>query len=176
VRSGGTFDEAAWARWCREAAARPLPGALAFTRLAADHGVAVYYLSNRSRDLDVATLANLRAAGFPVPSPDVFLGRGTAVAGCVSKGGDKGCRRREVGRTHRVLLQVGDQLGDFLDVAVNTPAGRQAAMAPYADWIGERWFVLPNPTYGAWVSALERAPGPQDPTVRRREKLEALRY
>ncbi|HZW51392.1 MAG TPA: acid phosphatase, partial [Rudaea sp.] len=33
-------------------------------------------------------------------------------------------------------------------------AGRAAAVEPYADWFGERWFVLPNPTYGSWEPAL----------------------
>ena len=36
----------------------------------------------------------------------------------------------------------------------NTPAGHRAAVAPYLGWVGERWFVLPNPTYGAWEAVL----------------------
>ena len=41
-----------------------------------------------------------------------------------------------------------------LDVLANTHAGRAAAVEPYAGWFGERWFVLPNPTYGSWEPAL----------------------
>jgi predicted secreted acid phosphatase len=48
-----------------------------------------------------------------------------------------------------VLTQLGDQIGDFVDVMANTPDGRRAAMAPCLGWIGERWSVLPNPTYGS---------------------------
>ena len=51
-------------------------------------------------------------------------------------------------------FQFGDQIGDFVDVLANTHAGRAAAVEPYADWFGERWFVLPNPTYGSWEPAL----------------------
>jgi 5'-nucleotidase (lipoprotein e(P4) family) len=176
VRTGQAYDEAGWSQWCREKAARPLPGAVAFARLAAEHGVAVFFLSNRAQSLDGVTLDNLRDAGFPVPSPGVFLGLGTSVPGCTQSGSDKGCRRRQVGRDHRVLLQLGDQIGDFVDVAANSPEGRRAALAPYADWIGERWFVLPNPTYGSWEPALFGNDRSLPAAKRRQAKLDALRY
>jgi acid phosphatase len=175
VRSGGEFNEADWAAWCREAKARALPGVVAFTRFAVQHGVEVIYLSNRAKDLDQATLANLRAAGLPVAGPQSFLGLGTFVEDCEQVGSEKGCRRQLVARHHRVLMQFGDQLGDFVDVLPNTPAGRRKVVAPYLDWIGERWFVLPNPTYGSWEPALFdndwRAPREE----RRESKLRALR-
>src|SRR5690606_3906867 len=101
-----------------------------------------------------ATLANLRAVGVPVAGPDVLLGLGTTVPGCTAKGSDKGCRRQWVSRRYRVLMQFGDQLGDFMDIPQNTPAAREAAVKPYLGWIGRRWFVLPNPTYGSWEPAL----------------------
>ena len=25
--------------------------------------------------------------------------------------------------------------------------------APYQAWFGQRWFLLPNPTYGGWYTA-----------------------
>jgi hypothetical protein len=27
------------------------------------------------------------------------------------------------------------------------------AIVPYLAWLGQRWFLLPNPTYGNWYSA-----------------------
>lgn len=175
VRSGKPFDAASWSAWCREASAKALPGAVAFAQLAARHGVTVFYLSNRATALSAPTLANLRAQGFPLP-PDheVFLGRGTEVAGCTSTGGDKGCRRRLVGRGYRVLLQVGDQLGDFIDVDASSTAARAAAMAPWLDWIGERWFVLPNPSYGDWEAALLGGDVALPPAERTARKLDSL--
>jgi acid phosphatase len=175
VAQGAAFDEFTWAQWCREKAAKPLPGAVEFARLAARHGVSVFYLSNRAQDLGAATLENLRGDGFPVAGTSAFLGLGAPVDGCVQAGSDKGCRRRLVGRTHRVLLQLGDQLGDFVDVAANTRDGRRAAIAPYADWIGERWFVLPNPTYGAWEPALFDNDWSQPAARRREAKVRSLR-
>lgn len=154
IRDGGEYNEFTWAQWCKQADAKPLPGAVAFTRYAAAHGVTVFYLSNRAKDLDTVTLANLRNAGFPVAGKDSFLGLGTHVAGCEQVGSEKGCRRKLIGERYRVLMQFGDQIGDFVDVLANTHAGRAAAVEPYADWFGERWFVLPNPAYGSWEPAL----------------------
>jgi len=175
VRSGGEYNEAEWAAWCKEAAARPLPGALAFTRFAADHGIAVFYISNRARDLDDATLANLRSAGFPVAGKESFLGLGTVVDGCEQAGSEKSCRRQRIGAHYRVLMQFGDQLGDFTSIPGNTREGRLRAMAPYTAWIGERWFVLPNPTYGSWEPALFDNDFELSRPERRQKKIEALR-
>jgi acid phosphatase len=175
VASGKEYDEFTWSEWCREKRAKPLPGALEFAKEAAKRGVTVFYLSNRAQDLNAATLENLRAAGFPVESDDAFLGLGTIVEGCEQIGTEKGCRRALVGQTHRVLMQFGDQIGDFVDVDANTPDGRRAAMAPYAGWIGERWFVLPNPTYGSWEPALFNNDWARPAAERRRAKIEALR-
>jgi len=175
IRSGGEFNEADWAAWCKEAIARPMPGALAFTKFAAAHGIAVIYISNRAKNLDDATLANLRAAGFPVAGKDSFLGLGTFVEGCEQVGSEKGCRRQRVARDYRVLMQFGDQIGDFVNVLGNTADGREKAMAPYAGWIGERWFVLPNPTYGAWEGALFDNDHSLPRAERRQKKIDSLR-
>ncbi len=176
IRSDGEFNEADWAAWCREAKARALPGAVEFTRFAASHGIAVIYISNRARDLDQVTLLNLRKAGFPISGPRAFLGLGTVVEGCEQAGSEKGCRRQLVGRRYRVLMQFGDQLGDFLDVPANTPSGRRDVLAPYLPWIGTHWFVLPNPTYGSWEPALFNNDYASPRELRRKQKVDALRY
>ncbi|URL58290.1 acid phosphatase [Luteibacter flocculans] len=175
IRSGGEFNEAEWAAWCQEAIAKPMPGAVAFTNFAAQHGIAVIYISNRAKDLDEPTLANLRSAGFPVADKSSFLGLGTFVEGCEQVGSEKGCRRQLVAQKYRVLMQFGDQIADFANIPGNTEDGRTRAMAPYTAWIGERWFVLPNPTYGAWESALFDNDYALPREERRQKKLDALR-
>ncbi|MGB8636309.1 MAG: HAD family acid phosphatase [Rhodanobacteraceae bacterium] len=175
IRSGAEYNEATWGAWVKEASARPLPGALEFTRYAADHGVAVFYLSNRDQSLDEATLQNLRTQGFPVSGPDAFLGLGTIVPDCEQIGTQKTCRRQLVGRKYRVLMQFGDQIGDFMPVLVNTPDGRRKATAPHMDWFGERWFMLPNPMYGHWQPALFNNDWTLSPARRHAETVEALR-
>ena len=175
VKSGGEYNEADWAAWCKKEAARALPGAVAFTQFAASHGIAVIFISNRAKDLDKVTLDNLRKVGFPVAGPDAFLGLGTFVEGCEQIGTEKGCRRQLISRKYRVLMQVGDQIGDFADVVANNAEGRRQAMAPYLGWIGTRWFVLPNATYGSWEPALFNNDWSQSRTERRRQKEAALR-
>jgi acid phosphatase len=174
IRSGEEYDEFTWAEWCKEKAARPLPGAVEFTRRADELGVAVFYVSNRAQDLDVVTIENLRTAGFPVFGEEAFLGLGTILPGCEQFGTEKGCRRRLVGRDHRVLMQIGDQIGDFIDVIANTNEGRAEAMEPYLDWVGERWWPLPNPNYGSWEPAQFNNYWAQPREARRKAKVEAL--
>ena len=175
IRSGGEYNEADWAAWCKEQRARALPGAVAFTRFAQQHGIAVIYVSNRAKDLDAVTLANLRKDGFPVSGPEAFLGLGTYVPGCEQIGTEKSCRRQLISRHYRVLMQFGDQLGDFVTVAANTPAARRQDIQPYLAWIGTRWFVLPNPTYGSWEPALFNNDWTAPRGQRRRQKIAALR-
>lgn len=154
VRNGGEYDEASWRAWAEERRARAVPGALAFAQAAAARGITVLYISNRAVALDRATLDNLRALGFPVHDDGAFMGLGTQVPGCQSQGSDKTCRRRWASRHYRILVQVGDQLVDFVQVPDNTPAARDAIERRYRDWFGERWFALPNPSYGGWEAAV----------------------
>ena len=138
--------------------------------------VTIYYISNRTADQAAPTIDNLRKAGFPIKDDSQFLGLGTVVEGCEANGSDKGCRRRLVGRTHRVLMQFGDQLGDFTDIVANTATGREQAVRPYLSWIGERWFVLPNPAYGSWEPALFDNEWSLPEGERRARKQAALHY
>jgi acid phosphatase len=174
IRSGKGFDNDAWRAWVFEAQAKPLPGALEFLRAAAAQGVTVFYVSNRDADQADATVANLRKAGFPIADASQFLGLGMTIPGCESKGSDKTCRRRLVGERYRVLMQVGDQVSDFIALPDNTLGGRRAAMAPYLGWIGERWWALPNPMYGSWESAAIGAAKGQPATAQRAAKEAAL--
>ena len=176
IKSGGEYNEADWAAWCNEQRARALPGVVEFTQFAAKHGIAVIYISNRAKDLDQATLANLRKAGLPVSGPESFLGLGTFVEDCEQIGTEKGCRRQLISHKYRVLMQFGDQIGDFVTVLANNAEGRQKAMKPYMDWIGTRWFVLPNPTYGAWEPALFNNDYTAPRDERRRQKIQSLRF
>lgn len=176
VKGGAEYNEAEWAAWCKETRARALPGAVEFTQFAARHGIAVIYISNRAKDLDQATLANLRQAGFPVSGPQAFLGLGTVVDGCEQDGSEKGCRRQLIARHYRVLMQFGDQIGDFVDVIANTADGRRRAVADYLPWVGTRWFVFPNATYGSWEPALFNNDWSAPPEQRRQRKLDALHY
>ncbi|KAF1715580.1 acid phosphatase [Pseudoxanthomonas yeongjuensis] len=175
VRDGTDYDEVSWDQWVAEKKAKPLPGVVDFARAATAKGVTVLYISNRAVHLEQATLANLKAVGLPV-AKDVFLGLGTVVEGCEQNGSEKNCRRRLAGQKYRVLMQFGDQIGDFVQVVANTREGRDQLYGEYHDWFGERWWMLPNPTYGSWEPALFNNDWAQPREARRQAKREALDY
>ena len=154
VRDGHPgFDESSWSAWVQERKARPLPGALEFARSVDAKGVTMFYVTNRSAADREATVDNLRAAGFPLPQDGA-----TVMVIDESRGwnGDKAIRRREIDRTHRVVALIGDNLGDFLGGVSADNAQRATLVAPHASWWGERWFMVPNPAYGSWESAITR--------------------
>jgi acid phosphatase len=152
VRDDEPFSAERWQAWSNERRARALPGALEFTRYAADRGVTVYFVTNRAYagELD-ATADNLLALGFPVlPDRSNLLLKGDPRAAESAKA----TRRGYVAARHRVLLLLGDQLGDFFDGAGPDAASRLSAAAAYQSWWGERWVMLPNPAYGDWERVL----------------------
>ena len=142
-----------WNTWVDQAKAQALPGAVAFLQAAQQKGIAVYYLTNREHSQVTATVKNLRLRGFPVESDEHVLAASTPTGHCESAGYGKNCRRQWVAAHARVLLMAGDSLGDFVQAEHNTVADQRKAVAPYVNWLGQRWFLLPNPTYGSWYSA-----------------------
>ena len=176
IRDNAEYSDPSWDLWVAEKKARAVPGVVEFAKAAAARGVTILYLSNRAVHLKDATIANLEAVGMPVASDDVFLGLGTVVPGCEQNGSEKNCRRRLAGREYRVLMQFGDQLGDFVEIVANTPQGRAGLLDEYGDWFGERWWMLPNPTYGSWEPALFNNDWSQPAAARRRVKEAALDY
>lgn len=142
VARGEAYRPATWASWVEERAAPAIPGALAFARTAAELGIQVFYVTNRTVAEEPATRDNLRALGFPLKDVgdgglDLVLTRGERAGW---EGSGKAPRREEVARTHRIVLYVGDDRGDF------------PAEGPES--FGASWFVLPNPMYGSWVRNL----------------------
>lgn len=165
------FATESWNDWVREARAEPVPGALEFTRAAADRGVTVFYVTNRNHVVEEPTRDNLAATGFPLRDDvDVLLTRDELP----DWGSDKGTRRATVARDFRVLLLVGDNLGDFLDGVRADPAQRAAMLRERGGWWGRRWIMLPNPQYGSWEGALIGFEYGLSRAQKRRRKLQAL--
>lgn len=152
VRDRASYSPDRWGQWVREARAPAIPGALEFTQYAAGKGVVVFYVSNRMADLEAPTRANLQALTFPVSDKtDTVLSRGERPEW---QGSAKGPRRAHVARDYRILLLIGDDLGDFVVSADGTSEERHAHTKPNAEWWGRRWIMLPNPTYGSWERAV----------------------
>ncbi len=176
IRDLEKYNPTSWDAWVREEKANAIAGAAAFLNQASRHGVTVFYLSNRVHTQQEPTLANLRKAGFPVADDQQFLGRNTEVGNCSKTGSDKSCRRQYVGKNYRVIMQFGDQLGDFIEIIGTTSQARREILNDYAQWIGARWFILPNPTYGSWeAAAIDNSENISD-DARRELKYKALDF
>lgn len=175
IRSGLSYDDATWAQWVAEQKARPIPGAVEFAEAADKRGITIVYLSNRTHDQRAASLANLRAVGLPVADESVYLGKGMPVEGCQQdSSSEKHCRRQWVSQHYRVLMQFGDQLGDFVQPRPNTAKTRAALIEQYDSWFGERWWMLANPSYGDWQPALFDNDWSLSPAAQRAAKQRAL--
>ena len=175
VSNGTEYASATWAGWVAERNATAIPGVVDFARAANARGVTLVYITNRTEPMQADTLANLRAVGLPVADDSVFLGKGTPVEGCEqADSGDKTCRRQLAGRRYRVLMQFGDQLGDFVRIEPNTVAAHDAVLDRHGAWFGRRWWMLPNPSYGDWQAALFDNDWGRDAGDRRAAKRAAL--
>ncbi|HVR43830.1 MAG TPA: 5'-nucleotidase, lipoprotein e(P4) family [Thermoanaerobaculia bacterium] len=170
ILSGGSFNAQNWTAWVDERNAPAIPGALEFARHAASRGVTIFYVSNRDAEHEAATRDNLRSAGFPLSAEiDTVLLRGERPEWATSEKSD---RRRSVARGFRVLLMIGDDLGDFLPGVRVSRDERLDKIRPYESWWGTRWFVVPNPMYGSWEGALTAGASPEE---RDQRLLESLR-
>ncbi len=128
-RKGETFTFGdSWTAWVSESASAAVPGAAAFLQYAQRRGVTPFYISNRLTIHQPATLANLQKLGFPVSEETLLVREGSST--------DKTARRDSIAARYRVLLYLGDAMGDF-------------PTAERPQW-GTRWFVVPNPIYGSW--------------------------
>lgn len=153
-----------WVAWVGKAAAPRMGGAKEFLDYVAARGVAIRYVTNRScKPGDPAmceeepTCRNLRAQELPLADceRDVLLRHEQEPYLAET---EKGSRRVAVGSEFRVLLVLGDNLGDFLDgVATSVAAREELVCAARSHW-GVDWFVLSNPVYGSWPRAAENLP------------------
>jgi 5'-nucleotidase (lipoprotein e(P4) family) len=145
------YDFKLWSDWVARADATAVPGAVDFLKYAESKGVTVFYVTNRDANMEAATRTNLTKLGLPLPSTiDTVLMNGEKPLWS----SDKSSRRAFIAATHRILLLVGDDLGDFVSGANDTPEKRVALAAKYPVYWGNRWVLLPNPVAGSWESAL----------------------
>jgi acid phosphatase len=161
------FKNSVMNTWNDENKAKPIPGATEFIRLAQDAGVEVFFVTNRPCELisgiedpcpqKAVTLQDLIEVGIDADNDHLMLAD-------ENPGWDreKLSRREHIARTHRVIMLLGDDLGDFISCSRKkvlhpctesaTLASRQAATNEFSHYWGEGWYVLPNPMHGSWSS------------------------
>ncbi|WP_420404453.1 5'-nucleotidase, lipoprotein e(P4) family [Nisaea sp.] len=146
------YSSKTWGPFVESQTSRVIPGSLEFTKYAKSKGVKVIYVSNRKAPGEDATRANLKKFGYPVDEDtDVVLLRGEKEEW---KSSNKTPRREAVAAEYRVLLQLGDNLGDFTDENVKgSPSERLETFKKYQAMWGKQWIMFANPTYGSWEGA-----------------------
>jgi len=162
-----------WDQWAALRNATAVPGAVEFIRASQELGVNVRIITNRRcakrpNDLDSCpqredVLANLRHIGVEINDyallmkgdkpPDRCMGLlsdAEKEAGTWSTS-DKTSRHECIGHDYDIVMMLGDQLSDFVgDSGSLTLASRDALQSQHQDKWGKTWFMIPNPTYGAW--------------------------
>jgi acid phosphatase len=145
-----TFDPTTWSAYVNTLTSVAIPGAVEFATYAADRGVKVFYVSNRTAAEEPATRKNLEKFGFPL---DDKLDTVLSAREQPDWGSAKGTRRAHVARGYRVLLNVGDNFGDFVDEYRGSEADRLKVLEEHKARWGREWIMLPNPAYGSFESA-----------------------
>ena len=153
--------------WSSNFDARPIAGVREFVRSARALGVAVFFVTNRPCQViagytdpcpqKTTTISDIREVGIDVRPEYVMLSG-------ERPGWDreKLVRRKLIAETHRVIMLIGDDFGDFVPcarqkiVAPCTAAAsrksRAEALQTYDKYWGAGWYILPNPMHGSWTS------------------------
>ena len=153
--------------WNAATVATPLPGAVDFIARAQAAGVTVFFLTNRPCEPKVGvddpcpqkavTVQDLREAGFNADPAQVLLSHERA-----GWDREKLIRREHIAESYRIIMLLGDDLGDFIACTRHKPlapctqaasiASRDAEVEEHARYWGEGWYMLPNPMHGSWTT------------------------
>ena len=154
VRSikNGTSYPIGWKEWVSEESAGALPGVKEYLSYADAKGIKIFYVTNRTHDLEEYTRNNIKSLELPLDNDiDVLLMKNEK--GWTS---DKTSRRDLISKDYRVIQIFGDQLDDFMasqDTAT-TINNRKMLIDNHSNMWGEKWYMLINPMYGEWEEAL----------------------
>lgn len=153
--------------WNNANPAKPIPGAVEFVAQARAAGVQLFFVTNRPCEAidgvadpcpqQGTTIQDLADIGIIADAEHVLLANERP-----EWDREKSVRRSYIAATHRVIMLVGDDLGDFipctrkraLDPCTGgaTVASRRAATYEYAEYWGAGWFILPNPMHGSFTT------------------------
>ncbi len=187
VKNNKKYELETWNKWVTAEKATAIPGAVEFVRYARANNVKVFFVTNRdfmgktevgkdAQELKQHTVQNLKDAKL---LPD----KGTGDDLCVFPndrlsqddsllmkgerrhwGSEKTSRRNLIAKCYRIVLLLGDVLGDFIGYETGgkhldfykesetklDPTERRKALSKYDELWGRMWIMLPNPGYGSW--------------------------
>lgn len=131
-----------WDKWVQDAKAPLIPGAGKFLHYADEHGVQIFYVSNRVNKNKAETIENLKKLDLPQASKEHIMLIGKS----------KKERRLKVKKDYDIVMLFGDNLHDFADMFdVHPKQARHDTVTRNANEFGRRFIILPNSAYGAWT-------------------------
>ena len=131
-----------WQQWLERSEALAMPGAVEFLKYAASRQVSIFYITNRKDVVRKATIRNLKAHGFPVRDEYMMLQH---------QDYSKEPRIQKVLENHRIVLLIGDNLGDFGELfEASDQKNRNSVVDEMQAEFGRKFIVMPNPIYGRW--------------------------
>jgi acid phosphatase len=144
----------------------PVPGVVEFVTAARAAGVTVFFVTNRPCELiddnpdpcpqKEGVIHELESIGIDVDPAHVMLAD--------QNGWDRAkiARREYIAESYRVIILIGDDLGDFVPCVrmklygpCTEPAtkdSRRLLVEQYSDRWSNGWYILPGPTHGSWTS------------------------
>jgi acid phosphatase len=156
--------------WTRNTVATPVHGVTEFVESARAAGATVFFVTNRPCEAiegiddpcpqKQSTIDDIGEVGITTDADHVLLSdeRGW--------NREKSTRRDYIAQTHRVVMLIGDDLGDFVPCVRKKPydpctgsataAGRVAMVEDHRHLWSNGWYILPNPMHGSWTSAVPR--------------------
>ena len=144
---GKDYDQASWHDWTNRGIADTLTGALGFFRYAAANNFTIFYITNREESERAGTLKNLQLFNFPFADNEHLIMRQSSSS--------KEPRRQEVAKKFEIFMLLGDNLADFHDAFdKKTTEERGQNVQAFKEMFGQKFIVLPNPTYGGWEDAI----------------------
>ena len=150
LKNNQTFSTKTWNQFCAAQVLTAIPGAVEFTKYADSKGVKVFYITNRGVETEKDTRENMAKLGFPMGgNVNTFLMQN----GKPEWGSAKGTRRAVITKDYRVLLNIGDNFGDFDDRYRTGDAERLKAFDSDMAYWGRQWLMIANPTYGSFDTA-----------------------
>jgi 5'-nucleotidase (lipoprotein e(P4) family) len=161
-----------WLEWMLEESSDAVAGVSDFLEYAQIKGVKIFYVTNRIAVAEDATRNNIKKLGLPLDTDrDVLLMKNEN--GWTS---DKVSRRELVAKDYRILLLIGDQLGDFLPLDETTlELDSRKNLADTYDYMwGSKWFMITNPMYGRWEASIYNNEYPDIEDKLMQMRLEAL--
>lgn len=144
----------------------PVAGVIEFIAAARAAGVTVFFVTNRPCELiddnpdpcpqKLGVIHELESLGIDVDPSHVMLAD--------QNGWDRAkiARRELIAKSYRVIMLIGDDLGDFAPCVRTklygpctepaTKEGRRLLVELYSEYWSNGWYILPGPTHGSWTS------------------------